>query len=195
MTKKIVDFGQAERNSRLRDIENSKILSEEEMQLANELQAKASSRGMKLVPERKVKSKVKFVQIIQDNLGYMMETEYLKNEEIKFLFRVMPYVAFRSNCIVADIHKKDSVPMTQVDIAKVLGSSKQTISRIVNQLLDKGIMAKAESGKDDFNARSYALFLNPNIIYCGDRDDVNETLQAMFKRANKQLKNLPQRIC
>ncbi|PEW24233.1 MarR family transcriptional regulator [Bacillus thuringiensis] len=195
MTKKIVDFGQAERNSRLRDIENSKILSEEEMQLANELQAKASSRGMKLVPERKVKSKVKFVQIIQDNLGYMMETEYLKNEEIKFLFRVMPYIAFRSNCIVDDIHKKNSVPMTQVDIAKVLGSSKQTINRIVNQLIDKGIIAKAESGKDDFNARSYALFLNPNIIYCGDRDDVNETLQAMFKRANKQLKNLPQRIC
>ncbi|PEM40143.1 MarR family transcriptional regulator [Bacillus pseudomycoides] len=194
MTKQ-VDFSQAERNARLRDIENSRILSEEEMQLANELQAKASSRGMKLVPERKVRSKVKFVQIIQDNLGYMMETEYLKNEEIKFLFRVMPYVAFRSNCIVDDIHKKDSVPMTQVDIAKVLGSSKQTINRIVNQLIDKGIMAKAESGKDDFNARSYALFLNPNIIYCGDRDEVNETLQAIFKRANKKLKNLPQRIC
>ncbi|PEO52058.1 MarR family transcriptional regulator [Bacillus pseudomycoides] len=194
MTKQ-VNFSQAERNARLRDIENSRILSEEEMQLANELQAKASSRGMKLVPERKVRSKVKFVQIIQDNLGYMMETEYLKNEEIKFLFRVMPYVAFRSNCIVDDIHKKDSVPMTQVDIAKVLGSSKQTINRIVNQLIDKGIMAKAESGKDDFNARSYALFLNPNIIYCGDRDEVNETLQAIFKRANKKIKNLPQRIC
>lgn len=190
-----INLKQAEKNARLRDIENSKILSEEEMYLANELQAKASSRGMKLVPERKVKSKVKFVQIIQDNLGYMMETEYLKNEEIKFLFRVMPYVAFRSNCIVDDIHKKDSVPMTQVDIAKVLGSSKQTINRIVNQLIDKGIMAKAESGKDDFNARSYALFLNPNIIYCGDRDEVNETLQAIFKRANKKLKNLPQRIC
>ena len=59
--KKLVDLEQAEKNARLRDIENSKILSEEEMELANILQAKASAKGMKLVPERKIKNKAKFV--------------------------------------------------------------------------------------------------------------------------------------
>ncbi|TKJ07072.1 MarR family transcriptional regulator, partial [Bacillus cereus] len=54
--KKLVDLEQAEKNARLRDIENSKILSEEEMELANILQAKASAKGMKLVPERKIKN-------------------------------------------------------------------------------------------------------------------------------------------
>lgn len=63
-----INLKQAEKNARLRDIEDSKILSEEEMYLANELQAKAGLRGMKLVPERKVKNKAKFVQIIQQML-------------------------------------------------------------------------------------------------------------------------------
>lgn len=39
------------------------------MYLANKLQAKTNSYGMKLVPERKVKNKAKFVQIIQQNFG------------------------------------------------------------------------------------------------------------------------------
>ncbi|WP_440287765.1 hypothetical protein, partial [Klebsiella oxytoca] len=66
-----INLKQAEKNARLRDIEDSKILSEEEMYLANELQAKAGSRGMKLVPERKIKNKAKFVQIIQQNIQYL----------------------------------------------------------------------------------------------------------------------------
>ncbi|HDR8344246.1 TPA: MarR family transcriptional regulator, partial [Bacillus cereus] len=65
--KKFINLEQAEKNARLREIENSKILSEEEMQLANQLQAKASSRGMKLIPEKKVKNKAKFVQLLQLN--------------------------------------------------------------------------------------------------------------------------------
>ena len=74
-----INLKQAEKNARLRDIEDSKILSEEEMYLANELQSKANLRGMKLVPERKVKNKAKFVQIIQDNWSYLQSISYLKN--------------------------------------------------------------------------------------------------------------------
>ena len=33
----------------------------------------------KLVPEKKVKTKVKFAQIIQLNWGYLIENEYFKN--------------------------------------------------------------------------------------------------------------------
>ncbi|PFB72353.1 hypothetical protein CN273_31695, partial [Bacillus thuringiensis] len=67
-----INLKQAEKNARLRDLENSRILSEEEMYLANELQAKANAHGMKLVPERKVKNKAKFAQIIQENWLYLI---------------------------------------------------------------------------------------------------------------------------
>jgi len=184
----------AERKARLRDIENSQVLSQEELNLANQLQAKANAGKMKLVPEKKVKNKAKFAQIIQPNWGYLFEIDYLKTEEYKFLNRVIPYIGFRSNCLVDDINKKSPVPLSQSDLAQKLGSSKPTVSRLVKQLIDKGIMSKAESGKDDVNARMYALYINPHIIYCGDRDNINETLQTMFRKTPKALKKLPERL-
>ena len=53
----------------------------------------------------------------------------LKTEEMKFLYRVMPYIAFRSNCIVDDINKKNAIPITQAELAKKIGSSQPTVNR------------------------------------------------------------------
>lgn len=38
-----------------------------------------------------------------------MEKEYFKNEEMKFLFRIMFYIVFCFNCIVDDISKKNVI--------------------------------------------------------------------------------------
>ncbi|HEF7293150.1 TPA: MarR family transcriptional regulator, partial [Bacillus cereus] len=114
---KLVNLEQAERNARLRDIENSKILSEEEMYIANELQAKANSHGMKLVPERKIKNKAKFVQIIQQNIQYLFEIDYLTNAEKVFLLDISMCVGFLSNCLVSDINSKEQIPLTQRELA------------------------------------------------------------------------------
>ncbi|MCD4646570.1 hypothetical protein AR454_06075 [Bacillus mycoides] len=175
----------------MRDIEDSKILSEEEMYLANELQAKANAHGMKLVPERKVKNKAKFAQIIQENWLYLIQNNYLKNEEIMFLNKIIGFIGFRSNCIVHDINTKEQLPMTQTEIAEKIGSSKNTVSRLIKQLIEKGLIGRFESGRDGINARMYALYINPNVILCGDRDNINQTLQTMFIRKPKELKNLP----
>ncbi|KXY29214.1 MULTISPECIES: MarR family transcriptional regulator [unclassified Bacillus (in: firmicutes)] len=191
MSKNIISLEDAERNARLRDIENSKILSEEEMYIANELQAKANSYGMKLVPERKVKNKAKFAQIIQENWLYLIQNDYLKNEEIMFLNKIIGFIGFRSNCIVHDINTKEQLPMTQTEIAEKIGSSKNTVSRLIKQLIVKGLIGRFESGRDGINARMYALYINPNVILCGDRDNINPTLQTMFTRKTKELKNLP----
>ncbi|AEN92137.1 hypothetical protein BMWSH_p204 (plasmid) [Priestia megaterium WSH-002] len=49
-------LNKAEKNARLRDIQNEQVLTNEELELANELQSKANAGKMKLVPERKVKT-------------------------------------------------------------------------------------------------------------------------------------------
>lgn len=192
--KNIVNFNEAERKARLRDLENGKILTEEEMQQANELQAKANSRGMKLVPEKKIKNKAKFAQFIQQNWGVLRMNKYLTMAEKNFLMDIMPNIGFQSNCIVDDVSKKSPVPLTQQEIAKLLGTDKSKISKLVTSLMDKGIIARSETGLEDNNARSYALFVNPNIIISGDKDNVNLTLQAMFRKVPKELKNLPERL-
>ncbi|MBX0350565.1 MarR family transcriptional regulator [Bacillus toyonensis] len=186
-----VNLEEVERNARLRDIESSKILSEEEIKLANELQAKANSRGMKLVPERKIKNKAKFVQIIQQNLQYLFEIDYLTNAEKVFLLNVSMCVGFLSNCLVNDINSKEQIPLTQRELAKKIGRHETKVSPLVRKLIDKGIIARSESGVDNNNVRAYALFINPHIMFSGNRDEVNPTLKAMFKKVPKQLKNLP----
>lgn len=188
---KFVNLEQAEKNARLRDIENSKILSEDEMYLVNELQAKANSRGMKLVPERKVKNKAKFVQIIQQNIQHLFEIDYLTNAEKVFLLDISMCVGFLSNCLVSDINSKEQMPLTQRELAKKIGRHETKVSPLVRKLIDKGIIARSESGVDDNNVRAYALFVNPHIMFSGNRDEINPTLKAMFKKVPKPLKSLP----
>lgn len=193
MGKNVVDFKEAERKARLRDLENEKVLTDEEMAIAQELQAKANVRGMKLVPDKKIKNNTHFVQIIQQNFRYLREQNYLTLAEKGFLLDISEFVGFLSNCIVDDITKTSPVPLNQSDLAKALGRGRNKISPLVNSLVDKGIIARAESGLEDNNARAYALYINPNIMFSGSKDDVNETLKTMFKKAmrNPVLKKLP----
>lgn len=61
---------------------------------------------MKLVPERKIKNRAKFAQMLQDNVDYLEEIDYLDDKEIIFLWKISRKVGFLSNCLVDDIHKK-----------------------------------------------------------------------------------------
>lgn len=140
------------KKARLKDIQNEKILSHEEMEFANELQA--NTKGMKLVPDRKIKNNIPFVQIIQHNFSHLRKEGYLTLAEEGFLVDISEFVGFSSNCIVDDVKKKDPIPLNQSDLAKALGRGKNKISPLVTSLVDKGIMAHAESGLDDNNVRS-----------------------------------------
>ncbi|MGG3800847.1 MarR family transcriptional regulator [Metabacillus fastidiosus] len=193
MKKSALNFSEAEKKARLRDLENKKVLSDEEMELANGLQAKANIKGMKLVPDRKIKNNTAFVQIIQYNFSYLRKEGYLTLAEKGFLIDISEFVGLSSNCIVDDVKKKNPIPLNQSDLAKALGRGKNKISPLVNSLVDKGIIARAESGLEDNNVRSYALYINPHIMISGSKDQINETLKTMFRKAMKKpiLKNLP----
>lgn len=184
----------AEKKARLREIENEKILTDEELQKAAELQTKANSRGMILIPEKKVKNRARFVQLIQENMAYLRDKKYLTTAEKNFLMDIVPNIEFLSNCIVDDCKKVSPTPVTQSDLAEILGKKKQNVNPIIKGLVDKGILARSESGLEDNNVRAYALFVNPHIMFSGDRDKVNPTLKAMFKKTPNELKKLPVRL-
>jgi DNA-binding Lrp family transcriptional regulator len=189
--KNIVNFSEAEKKARLRDLENEKILSEEELQQANQLQAKANARGMKLVPERKVKNKAKFAQFIQENWAYLNSIKYFTPAEKNFLLDIMPYVGFKTNCIVEDINAKAQMPLTQEGIAQKTGKHKSDVSKLLKRLEQKYVVFRGQTGSDEYNAISHSIYINPNILYCGDRDNVSEHLYTMFPKLPKQLKELP----
>lgn len=56
--------------------------------------------------------------------------------------------------------------MTQKQIAERLGTSSPKVSKIVNGLVDKGLIVKAQEQKiKGANARTYALFTNAKILF------------------------------
>ncbi|MBX9968912.1 winged helix-turn-helix domain-containing protein [Priestia aryabhattai] len=187
---------EAEKKARLREIENDKVLTDQELELANDLQAKANAGKMKLVPERQIKNRARFVQFLQLNWRYLRKENYLSSEEKVFLVDIQSQIGLHSNAIVDDVNKKNASPLNITQIAELLGTSRPKVSRVVNSLVKKGILAKAESGIEDNNVKAYAIYINPNIIYAGNKDDVQGALITMFKKPmnNKVLKHLPDRL-
>lgn len=133
---------------------------------------------------------------MQENLGFLYKQKYLTDREKIFLTEIVPYIAFSSNCIVLDIKVKTPVPANISEIAKLIDAARQSTSTVINSLVRKGILFKGLSGVERNNAKAYAVFVNPHIIYAGDKDSVNEALQVMFYKTMKMkiLKDLPNKL-
>ncbi|MEB9863055.1 helix-turn-helix domain-containing protein, partial [Bacillus cereus] len=146
--------------------------------------------------KRSPQSKVRFAQSLQENLGFLNANGYLTNKEKVFLSDITPFIAFSSNCIVHDIKAKNPVPANVSEIAKLIGISRQNTSLAINSLVKKGLLFKGDSGVEGNNAKAYAVFVNPHIIYAGDKDNVNEALKAIFYKSMKMkiLKDLPDKL-
>lgn len=196
----MVNFNEAEKNARKRDFKNQKEkfkedhsgVDQEETHEALKTLSKATGKEIFIVTKRSPQSKVRFVQLIQDNWNYALEIGFFTDEEMLFLMRIQRFLQFKSNCIVDDIHSRSAVPMTQKALAEKLKTDKSKVSRIVNKLVEKGVIVKANGHRPEgVKARTYALFINPNIIYSGERDNVETTLQALFINAKPLLKDFP----
>lgn len=201
MKKNIIDFKEVEKNARLRDLKNEKVklkqdyhgVDQEEVNKAMETLSKATGgKEIYIGTKRSPKSKVKFAQFIQDNWDYALENNFFTDEEILFLVRIQRFMQFKSNCIVDDIHSRSAIPMSQTQIAERLKTYKSQVSKIVKSLMNKGIIVRAQGQRiEGNNARTYALFINPNIIYSGERDNIETTLKALFTNAKPLLKDFP----
>ncbi|HDR5272035.1 MarR family transcriptional regulator [Bacillus thuringiensis] len=199
-----IEFKQVEKNARIRDLEmeNEKFkqdhneVSKVELEKAMETMAKATGKELYIGTKKSLHSKVRFAQSLQENLGFLNKNAYLTNKEKVFLSDITPYIAFSSNCIVHDIKAKNPVPANVSEIAKLIGISRQNTSLAINSLVKKGLLFKGDSGVEGNNAKAYAVFVNPHIIYAGDKDSVNEALQVMFYKAMKMkiLKDLPDKL-
>ncbi|KMN42049.1 MarR family transcriptional regulator [Bacillus sp. LK2] len=200
---KILDFGQAEKNARQRDLESERKqyendfgFSKEEIEKAMEVVSQATGEELYLGKKKKPSSKIRFSQFIQENWKFLRDEKYFTSEEKVFLTDLQCNVSMYSNAIVDDVKKKLPCALTIVTIAEVLKTSRPKVSRVVNSLIKKGVLAKSISGdfKDSQQAKDYVLFVNPNIIISGSKDDVSEHLVLQFKNVmskNTVLSKLP----
>ncbi|PEJ66313.1 MarR family transcriptional regulator [Bacillus wiedmannii] len=204
MSEKIVNFVEAEKNARKRDFELEQNMfqqeynnvSKNELEQAMEIMAKATGKELYIGTKKSPQSKVRFAQFMQENMKFLSKQGYLTLSEKGFLIDITPYISFYSNSIVLDVKSKNVVPMNISDLAKELERPRDRTSKLVNALVKKGILAKTESGIEGSNAKSYSLFVNPHIIFAGDKDNIPEHLQVIFFKAMKMsiLKQLPNKL-
>jgi len=58
--------------------------------------------------KKKPTDRVRFVQLIMDNVNYLTEIEYFSSKEEVFLFKLAPYVEFKTNIIIQKIDKDNA---------------------------------------------------------------------------------------
>ncbi|MDF9451766.1 MarR family transcriptional regulator [Bacillus toyonensis] len=203
MTKKIIDFGQAEKKAKERDskinsiyekLEGSGGLSEEERVIMLQVLSKMSGGEEYFIGKKKKPTdRVRFVQMITENIDYLCEIGYLTQPEKAFLFDISRFLEFKSNVIVEKNEDDDIKPNTASPsyLAKKLGKTRTSISKIMNELLEKGVLGVAETGvitEDGRTCSARTWFVNPNILCNSPKDDIDRATQQIFSKALSNIK-------
>lgn len=148
---------------------------------------KADERNLRLIP-LEYKNRAQFTQTISPNMRHLIKQKYLTNAEMAFLFSISGFIEMHSNAIVSQEENEQGQYLKVVDIAKLLNYSERQASRLINTLVGKGIIYECA---DSLTIKKYGrvveerpLFLNPEIIFSGNRNKINATLCRLVMNAD-----------
>lgn len=197
MKEKIINFGQAEKKAKERDSKINSIYdqlqaggySEEEKAMLLQLLSKATGGEEYFIgKKRKPLDRVKFVQLIMDNINYLTEIGYLSSKEESFLFKLASFVEFKTNVIV---ERETGNPASPTYLGEKFKIARQNISGTMNSLLKKGVLAVAQAGATTEDGRvctSRTWFVNPNIMCCSPKDGIDKATQHIFRDSLRNFK-------
>ncbi|MFC3041624.1 hypothetical protein ACFOGI_15360 [Virgibacillus xinjiangensis] len=186
------DFQQAEHQARRRDAQNHIDLTTISLE-----ENKANEQGYGLFKLKK-KNHAPFCQAIQENLDTVIKSKLLTNSEIGLLLSLMPLVQLHSNAI---IDRESNEFMSISNIARYLDRERTSTSKLISRLLQKGMLfefANVQEIKEyKRSVTQRPLFMNPEIIYSGDRNRINATLSRLvmeFDRLERKKVHLPWKL-
>ncbi|HDR7607996.1 hypothetical protein S3E15_04950 [Bacillus mycoides] len=194
---KVVDFGQAEKKAKIRDSKIDSIYdqlqaggySEEEKTMLLQLLSKTTGGEEYFIGKKKKPTdRVRFVQIIMDNVDYLIEIGYLSSKEEAFLFKLTSSVEFKTNVLV---ERETNNPASPTYLAEKFKMTRQSISSVMNGLLKKGVLAVAQSGVTTEDGRvctSRTWFVNPNVMCCSPKDGIDKATQHIFRDSLRNFK-------
>jgi hypothetical protein len=201
---------QAEKNARLRDINNEKKPQELAESLIKQLEALTGKKYF-VAEEKDIFSGEPFNQVMHSNLDLLIQIDYLTQAEESFLFRIQPYLEFKSNVIICredkfkrkkkktiDVEDNFELPKhaTVSDIAEMIGKSRQKTSAIMNSLRKKEILLNPQgAGRVIENGRTVSprvWVVNPYILICAPRKNsvkLDSLTMHLFKDSLRDLKD------
>ncbi|MFE7822195.1 Rep protein [Priestia megaterium] len=150
-----------------------------------------------------------FNQTMHRNLDLLNQIDYLTQAEGDFLFRIQPYLEFKSNAIIRredkfKKNKKSTVDLdddyelvqsaTVSDIAEMIGKTRANTSKIMKSLKEKEILLNPEgAGQVIDNGRTVSprtWIVNPYIMICAPRKNKVQLDRLTMRLFQNSLKNL-----
>jgi hypothetical protein len=150
-----------------------------------------------------------FNQTMHRNLDLLNQIDYLTQAEGDFLFRIQPYLEFKSNAIIRredkfKKNKKSTIDLeddyelvqsaTVSDIAEMIGKTRANTSKIMQSLKEKEILLNPEgAGQVIENGRtvsSRTWIVNPYIMICAPRKNKVQLDRLTMRLFQNSLKNL-----
>jgi len=188
----------AELRAKKRDARLAKKAAEKAVNLPAVDREEAKARAIRhTIVKVRDKNRAPFVQVIQENVRYLLKKDHLTTAELAFMFRLLPFVEFNSNALVDMPGKFISV----TTLAELLGMSVDQTSRLVNALLKKGILYEIVDTQtlreDGRPTEERPLFFNPELVVATDKNRINLTLCQIHwqnDRLEKQGLGLPWKI-
>ncbi|MCY8232003.1 MarR family transcriptional regulator [Priestia endophytica] len=192
----------ASKNAKKRDSDIEELLGQvgvglsgDQQKMLLEILHKTTGENYFIGKKKKKSDGVKFVQIIMENYNYLARIKYLTNAQKAFLLDLVPYVEFKTNILI-ELNEEDSEEVnvnaaSPSYLAKILERDRSTVSHMMNDLMKKGILAVAESGMTTEEGRvctSRTWFVNPNVMCCSAKDDVDKATQRIFQKSLKNFK-------
>lgn len=177
----------AEKNARIRDIKNSKEM-EINLSIVAEQEQKANALGYGLYKIKKT-NQIPFIQQLDKNTNVLLKHGYITISDLGFLSAIASYIEICTNAIINPDTKQF---LNLSELACLLNQRRETVSRRVNKLIEKGIIFELVSTKE-FNMHKRIvsdrpLFVNPEIFYRGYKNKISPMLCDMvikFDRIEK----------
>jgi hypothetical protein len=191
---------QAEKKARIRDSKIEEIigqvgvgLSADQQKMLLQILHKTTGEDYFIGKRKKKTDGVKFVQMITENIDYLCEIGYLTQAEKAFLFEISRFLEFKSNVIVEKNTEDEgkSAAASPSYLAKKLNKTRTSISKMMNELLDKGVLGVAETGVTTEDGRACSArtwFVNPNILCNAPKDEIDRATQQIFSKALRNIK-------
>ncbi|PRX40906.1 hypothetical protein CLV97_11098 [Planifilum fimeticola] len=165
---------QTDYNARKRD-----LCSMVNLELVAAEERKANEQGFTIVKKRDT-NKAGFVQSIKENIGILVQSRYLTNAELAFIYSLHPLIEIHSNAIV---DPETGQFLTVSEIARRLNRNVKKTSTMINELINKGIIFEFVNAHElrEFGraVSERPFFMNPEIALCGDRNRINATLSRL----------------
>lgn len=154
----------------------------------------AKQRGLRLI-SLEHKNRAQFAQMIAPNIRYLISQKYLTTAELAFLASISGNVEMHSNAVVSFEKGREGQYLKVSDIAKLMNYSGRQASRLINKLIEKGIIYEyVDANTIKLYGRvveERPLYLNPEIIFSGDRNKINATLCRLIMNADHLEKKKP----